>query len=197
MVMPDILSHTWQAPWLSSAAPNLPPIRPLEQTRWVRGWVAHCSLRIAEVLVVTAESVGRFSKAEGAQRPGRGWHSLNRGYFGGTRLRLSHLGFQMKGLFKRQEPFACLLTALLLFALCNCVVNAQRDNGALAIPLYAAITVSAMLRLVLVLCVSNPLEHNGLKITKKMTVSWNGANCFISTWQYECLFQAVKAQKNT
>ncbi len=114
--------------------PHLPPIRPLEQTRWVRGRVAHSSLRIAEVLVVTAESVGRFGQAEGAHRPGRGWHCPKGSNFSGTRLTMSHLGFQMKGLFKRQGPFDCLLTVLLLLVLSNCVLQAQRDNWALAIP---------------------------------------------------------------
>lgn len=115
--------------------PHLPPIWPLEQTRWVRGWVAHSSLRIGEVLVVTAVSLRRFSQAEGAHRPGWGRPSPERGNFSGPRLRLSHRGFQMKGLLKRQEPFDCLLTALLLFVLNDCVLRAQRDNWALAIPL--------------------------------------------------------------
>lgn len=92
--------NTRKTHWLSSTTPHLPPIRPLEQTRWVRGRVAHSSLGIAEVLVVTAESVGWFGQAEGTQRPGRRWHSPSRGNFGGTRLRLSHLDFQMKGVFK-------------------------------------------------------------------------------------------------
>lgn len=108
----------------------LPPFWPLEQTWWVRGRVAHSSLRIVEVLVVTAKPLRRFSQPEGAHRPGRGWLSPSRGNFTATRLWLSHLGFQMKGLFKRQEPFDCLLTALLLFVLNNCALKAQRDNWA-------------------------------------------------------------------
>lgn len=129
--MPDILSCTRQTLTILGGTPHLPPIRPLEQTRWVWGWVAHCSLRIAEVLVVTAESVRWFSQADGAYCPGRRWHSPNRWNFSGTHLRLTHLGFQMKGLFKRQEPFDRFLTALLLFVLNNCVLKAQRDNWAL------------------------------------------------------------------
>lgn len=35
---------------------------------------------------------------------------------------------------------------------------------------YATITVSAMLRLALVWCVSNPVEHNGPRVTMKMTI---------------------------
>lgn len=120
--MPDILSHTKQTLWLSSAVPYLPPFWPLKQTRWVRGRVAHSSLRIAEVLVVAAESVGWFGQAEGAHRPGRGWHSPN----SGTRLRVSHLGFQMR--LKSQGPFDCLLPVLLLFVLNNCFLKAQRDH---------------------------------------------------------------------
>ena len=40
---------------------------------------------------------------------------------------------------------------------------------------YAAITVSAMLRLALVLCVSDSVEHNGPRVTIQMTVSWHGS----------------------
>lgn len=84
--------------------PHLPPIWPLEQTRWVRGWVAHRSLRKVEVLVVTAESLGLFGQPEGAHRPRGGWPCPKRGNFSRTRLRLSHSGFQMKRLFKSRKP---------------------------------------------------------------------------------------------
>lgn len=90
-----------------SVAPHLPPIWPLEQTWWVRGRVAHGSLGISKVLVVTAVSLGWFCQAEGTQRPGRRRLSPCRGDFSRMRMRLSHLGFQMKGLFKRQELLFC------------------------------------------------------------------------------------------
>lgn len=129
-------SHTQDklSDYLLLPPPHLPPIGPLEQTRWIRGRIARRSLRIAKVLVVTAESWGRFRQTEGTHGPLR-WPSPKMGNFSGTRLRLSHRGFQMKGLFNRLEPFRCLLTVLLLFVLNNCVLKAQRDNWALAIPL--------------------------------------------------------------
>lgn len=128
------LTHRTNSLTIFCCPPHLPPIGPLEQTRWIRGRIARRSLRIAKVLVVTAESWGRFRQTEGTHGPLR-WPSPKMGNFSGTRLRLSHRGFQMKGLFNRLEPFRCLLTVLLLFVLNNCVLKAQRDNWALAIPL--------------------------------------------------------------
>lgn len=122
--MLNVLSHTRQTMschlCLSvklSVAPHLPPIWPLEQTWWVRGWVAYGSLRIIEVLIVRAESLGWFCQAKGTQRPGRRRLSPKRGNFSGTRMRLSHLGFEMKGLLKRQEPlFCCCLLSATVFS---------------------------------------------------------------------------------
>lgn len=128
-------SQTQDKLWLSSDAPHLPPIWSLEQTWWVRGRIAHSSLRIVEVLVVATKSVRWFSHPEGTHRPGWGWLSPSRGSLRRTCLWLSHLDFQMKGVFKRQKPFDCLLTVLLLFVLNNCALKAQRDNWAQAIPL--------------------------------------------------------------
>lgn len=154
-VMPNTLSHARQTVWLSSATPHLPPIRPLEQTRWVRGRVAHSSLRIVEVLVVTAESVRRFGQAEGAHRPGRGWHGPERGNFSGTRVRLSHLAFQMK------EAGTLWLCARFSAVVCSqqlCSQSTKRQLSTGDTPGYAAITASATLRLALVWCVTNPAQ---------------------------------------
>ena len=57
------------------------------------------------MLVVTAEPVGRLGQAEGAHRPGRGWHNPKVRNLGGTRLRLSHPGFP-------NEEAGALLTVL-------------------------------------------------------------------------------------
>lgn len=121
------LAHKINSPTTLSCH-HLPPIWPLEQTRWVRGRVAHSSLRIAEVLVVTAVSWGRFGQTEGAYRPGRRWPSPKRGEFCRTRVRLSHLGLQMK--LRGRSP---LTVCPLLFVLNNCVLATQRDNWAAAI----------------------------------------------------------------
>lgn len=117
--MSHVLSHTRQIPSLSSC-PHLPPIWPLEETRWVRGWVAHGSLGIGEVLVVTAESRRRFGQPEGAHRPGWGRPNPERGDFSRTPLRLSHLGFQMKewrGCSRGRNPLTvCSLVCCCLFS---------------------------------------------------------------------------------
>lgn len=99
MSQPSIFSHVQHK--LSSAAPHLPPIRPPEQTRRVRGRVTPSSLGIAGVVVLirTAEPVGRFAQTEGAHRPG-GRRQRPRGEnWSGASLPLSHVGFRMKALF--------------------------------------------------------------------------------------------------
>lgn len=95
---------------------NLPPIRPLEQARGVRGRVVDGSLGVAEVVVGAAESVGRLAQEIGAHRPGRsrngpGWEDV-----GGTPLRLSHLRFKMKTLGGAGAPVT--VSRLLRFVLC-------------------------------------------------------------------------------
>jgi len=147
--------------WLPSAVPHLPPIWPLEQTRWVGGRVTHSSLRVAEVLVVAAESVGWFGQAEGAQRPGTGWRSPKKRNFSGARLSVSHLGFQMKGLLERQAASGRLLEVLLQFCLQQlCSQSTKRQLRAGDTSGCPAIAVSAMLWLALVWSVTNPVEHN-------------------------------------
>lgn len=112
-----ILSHA------RPSSPHLPPIGPLEQTRWVRGRVAYGPFGITKVLIVRAEPLGWFCQAKCAQRPGRRRLSPNGGNFSRTRMTLSHGGFQM-----RLEPSFC---CCCLFAFNNCVFAAQRDNWAL------------------------------------------------------------------
>lgn len=158
------------------SCPHLPPIWPLEQTRWVRGRVAHSSLGIAEVLVVTAVSWGRFCQTEGAYRPGRRRPSPKRGEFCWARVRLSHLGFQMKP--RGRSPltecslFCCCLFSTTVFSQHKETIEQwqQPTSG------NTAITVSAMLRLALVWCVSNSARHNSHSHNEKSLVPETIAN---------------------
>lgn len=123
---------------------HLPPIWPLEQTRWVRRRVTHSSLRVAEVLVVVAEPRRWFGQVEGAHRPRRRWPSPKRGSFTAAHLQLTHLSFQVNGQLNRgRSPFAVcsvlfvphnctkrqLSTSLFLW-ICghNCECHAQADT---------------------------------------------------------------------
>lgn len=64
--------------------------------------MARGPLGVVEVLVVAAESVGRFGQAEGAKRPGGRWRGPKGHELGGTRLSVSHPGLQNEGARSRR-----------------------------------------------------------------------------------------------
>lgn len=90
---------------------HLPPIGPLEQAWWVRGWVVHGPLRVVEVVVGAADFGGRVTQEKGAHRPGGRRNSPSGENFSRMPLRLSHLGFQMRTVGERGAPVtvSCLL----------------------------------------------------------------------------------------
>lgn len=95
---------------------HLPPIGPLEQAWWVRGWVVYGSLRVAEVVVGAPESGGRVTQEIGTHRPMRRRNCASGENFSGTPLRLSHLGFQMRTVGEPGAPVivSCLLRSFVL-----------------------------------------------------------------------------------
>lgn len=175
--------------------PHLPPIWPLEETWWVRGWVAHHSFGKTKMVVVATESLRRFGQAESVHRPRRGWPSPRRSNSSGACLRLSHLGVLMRRLFERQVLLDYFLTVVLCFCFQLCSPSTKRQLSTGDTSGYAAMTVSTMLRLSLVWCDSNPVENNGMGGTMKMTIYWNGASCFIPA-MLQCQFQANKAKNS-